>query len=77
MSSKYMIGCDTAPPKGDRCALSIGLTMEEFMATKRAQIPPGDERGQKILLDIDRIQKDFQKKHAGAICSVFVLSEKS
>lgn len=71
-TTKYMIGWDTAPPKGDRCALSIGLTPEQHAATIRANVPPGDEEGAQILRDLDTIQKTFIRDNPGAVCSVFI-----
>jgi hypothetical protein len=72
--TKYILGWDTEPPKGDRCALSIGLTPEQHAATMRANVPPGDEEGAQILRDLDTIQKTFVRDNPGAVCSVFIFN---
>lgn len=70
--SKYIIGWDSAPPKGDRCALTIWLTPEQHAATLRANVPPGDEEGAQILQDLDTMHKTFLRDNPGAVCSVCI-----
>lgn len=72
--TKYILEWDTAPPKGDRCALSIGLTPEQHAATMRANVPPGDEEGAQILRDLDTMQKTFIRDNPGGVCSVFIFN---
>ena len=74
---KYIPKWDTAPPKGDRCALTIGLTPEQYAATMRASVPPGDEEGAQILRDLDTIRETFIRDNPGAVCSVFIFNPAS
>jgi hypothetical protein len=74
VAAKYMVGYDLAPPNGDRPALAVGLTREQFTATQRASCPPGDKQGAEILKDIDRLRKAFLRNNPNGVSSVFILS---
>jgi len=72
---KFLVGWDTAPPKGDRCSLVIGLTPEQHAASMRANIPPGDEEGAQILRDIKVLTDEFESRYPKAVTFVFVFNQ--
>jgi hypothetical protein len=74
VAAKYMVGYDLAPPKGDRPALSVGLTREQYAATQRASVPPGDKEGAAILKDIDRMITAFLRNNPNGVTGIFILS---
>lgn len=71
--SKYIITYDNAPPTGDRCALCIALSREQYDATLRANVPPGDADGEQILRDLDELQTAFKRQYPDAVCGVVVI----
>lgn len=68
------VGYDSAPPAGDRCAMAILLTPEQFAAAKRAEIPTGDKEGEEILKEMHTLQKQFRSRYGDAVLSVAVWS---
>jgi hypothetical protein len=72
--TKYILGWDTGTPKGDRSALTIGLTPEQHAATMRANVPPGDEEGAQILRDLKTIEETFRRDNPDSVVSVFIFN---
>lgn len=50
--SRYYIGYELDPPKGDRPSICVMLTPKQLYEMELARRPPGNEAGQKILTDL-------------------------
>lgn len=68
----YLLGFDKGHPYGDRSCLSIGITPEQHAAMMRANVPPGDEEGNKVKLNLMEISDRIHAEDPKCIIHVFI-----
>ena len=68
----YLLGFDKGHPYGDRSCLSIGITPEQHAAMMRANVPPGDEEGNKVKQNLMEISDRIHAEDPKCIIHVFI-----